>query len=89
MFTHEDLIKFYKLFMRYNPASNNIGVVEREKFNRLVKIIKQEYKNNLRVRVILNEQHTKLTILENEIETTYILIQEPEDLRGRFFRKYI
>lgn len=89
MFTHEDLVKFYELHIHHDLTSNNIGVVEREKFNRLVKMIKQEYKNNLRVRVMLNEDHTKLTIIENEIETTYILIQEPQDLRGRFFRKYI
>lgn len=89
MFTHEDLIKFYQLYLHYNVASNNIGVVDREKFNRLYKLIRKENQNNLNVRIILNEEHTKFTILENELEVTYILIQEPVDMRGRFFRKYI
>jgi len=89
MFTREDLVKFYELHIHYDIASNNIGVIEKEKFNRLIRMIRKEYKNNTRVKVILNENHNKLTIIENELETTYILIQKPQDLRGKFFRKYI
>lgn len=89
MFSHEDIVKFYQLLIRYNPASNNIGVVEKDKFQRLFRLIKKEYKNKPNVRIILNTDKTKFTILENELETTYILIQKPEDMIGRFFRKYI
>ena len=89
MFTREDLVKFYELHIHYDIASNNIGVIEKEKFNRLIRMIKREYKNNTKVKVMLNENHNKLTIIENELETTYILIQKPQDLRGKFFRKYI
>lgn len=89
MFIREDLVKFYELHIHYDIASNNIGVIEKEKFNRLIRMIKREYKNNTKVKVMLNENHNKLTIIENELETTYILIQKPQDLRGKFFRKYI
>ena len=89
MFTHEDLIKFYLFHTHYNKASNNIGVIEKEKFNRLFKMIKQEHKNNPRVRIMMNSDKTKFSIFENEMETTYVLIQEPIDLRAKYFRKYI
>lgn len=89
MFTHEDLIKFYLLNTHYNIASNNIGVIDKEKFNKLFKMIKRENKNNINVRIMLNETKTKFTIMENGMETTYIYIETPQDLRGLYFRKYI
>ena len=89
MFTHEDLIKFYKLFMRYNPASNNIGVVDRHKFLEVYDLVKKEYRNKPNVRIMMNQDKNKFTILDNGLETTYILIQRDSDMIGRFFRKYM
>lgn len=89
MFTHDDLVKFYMFHIHYNIASNNIGVIDKDKFNRLFRMIKRENKNNFNVRIILNEDKTKFTILENDMETSYIYIETPQDLRGNYFRKYI
>lgn len=89
MFTHEDLVKFYLLYSHYDIASNNIAVIDRDKFNRIFRLIKKECKNKVNTRLILNETKTKFTIIENELETTYVYIETPQDLRGRFFRKYI
>ena len=89
MFSHDDLVKFYILYTHYNIVSNNIGVIEKDKFNRLFRMIKRENKNNSNVRIMLNETKTKFTVIENGLETTYIYIETPQDLRGRYFRKYI
>ena len=89
MFTHEDLVKFYKLLLRYNPTSNNIGVIDKNKFKEIYEITRKEYKDKSNVKMILNNERTKFTILHNEIETTYILIEKDQDMIGRFFRKYI
>lgn len=89
MFTREDIRKFYELYMRYDTTSNNIGVVDKHRFEEIYKLMKERYKDNPNVRIMLNEERTKLTVLEKEIDTTFILIRDPQDMRGRFFRKYI
>lgn len=89
MFTHEDLIKFYKLLLRYNPASNNIGVVDKHKFWELYDTVKKEYKYKPNVKIIMSQSRNKFTVLDNGLETTYILIEKDQDMIGRFFRKYI
>lgn len=89
MFTHEDLIKFYRLLLRYNPASNNIGVIDKNKFKEIYEITRNEYKNKPNVRIMMNQDKNKFTILDNGLETTYILIKKDQDMIGRFFRKYI
>lgn len=89
MFTHEDLVKFYKLLLRYNPTSNNIGVIDKNKFKEIYEITRKEYKDKPNVRIMMNQDKNKFTILDNGLETTYILIKKDQDMIGRFFRKYI
>ena len=89
MFTHEDLVKFYKLLLRYNPTSNNIGVIDKNKFKEIYEITRKEYKAKPNVRIMMNQDKNKFTILDNGLETTYILIEKDQDMIGRFFRKYI
>ena len=89
MFTHEDLVKFYKLLLRYNPTSYNIGVIDKNKFKEIYEITRKEYKDKPNVRIMMNQDKNKFTILDNGLETTYILIKKDQDMIGRFFRKYI
>ena len=87
MFTREDIRKFYELYNRYDTKSTNIGVVDRYKFNEIYDLMKKRYKDNPNVRIMLNENKTKLKILEKEIDTTFVLITDLQDMKGRFFRK--
>ena len=64
MFTHEDLVKFYKLLLRYNPTSNNIGVVDKHKFWELYDTVKKEYKYKPNVKIIMSQSRNKFTVLE-------------------------
>ena len=90
MLTKSDIINFYKLHLRYDPSSPNIGVVgSHKRFIELVKEIQKIYKNKPNAFIKLNSNRTKLTVLYNDIETSYIYIENDDSLSGNRFRKYM
>lgn len=90
MLDKEDIIKFYMLYERLNPLSNNIGVFgTKDRFFKLITTIQKEYKKNKNAKIIINQLRNKITILEDDKETCYIHITHCNQLCGLFFRKYI
>lgn len=84
-----DIIKFYILYRHYNPISNNIGIIgDTNRFKNYIKDILKALRKS-RCRVISNEDKTKYTIIKDNIEYTYALIRNTDDLKGLYFKKFI
>lgn len=88
----DDLVKFYELNHRLSENSPNVGIIgDRKTFRRKIKeILKVSGISNRRTNsVFVSDGGNRLTIIINDIEVTYIQIETLQDLRGRYFRKYI
>jgi hypothetical protein len=89
MLNKDDLIKFYALYYHYKPLSPNIGIIGTHKnFLEIAKKIMKLYKSK-KVFIMLNPTKTKLTIIEDGIETSYIYLSDLSSLEGNYFRKYM
>lgn len=87
-FTERDLIIFYELHNRINLKSRNIGVLgDSKKFKRIIKDIYKQHKE--KGMQVLSVKDDKYIFIINDIEYSYIKIETLQDLRGRYFRKYI
>jgi len=90
MLNRDDIIKFYELHSRLSPTSSNIGVVgNRHRFEILVRDLLKRYKKDKNVKIRINPLKTHINIIQNDVETNFIHIQDLNDLTGRFFRKYM
>lgn len=84
----EDIIKYWELKEHYNQASPNIGIIGDNKyFKRKVKSIIKKIKHY--DFIYANKELTRYTIINNGIETTYIQLENLEDLKDIYFKKYI
>lgn len=85
----DDVIKFYALNFKLDFSSPNIGVIgSNEKFKLITNKIIEQYKDK-KVSILMNKANTKLTIIYNDYEITYIHIKETKDLFNKYFKKYI
>lgn len=88
----EDIIKFYELSSRISPISPNIGIIgDKKHFNLRVEEIltSSGLKKRKAEGVTVYRSIGRLTIIVGDIETTYIQVETLQDLRGRYFKKFI
>lgn len=86
----DDVVKFYTFLQRYNEGSPNIGVTgKKSRFDNIIKVLYKDYKKNKNAKIIINPQRTKITILEDGQEKSYVYIGNSDNMTGYKFRKYI
>lgn len=84
-----DIIKFYTLYSHYNPLSNNIGIIgDLKTFNDYIKKVDKSFEK-IKYNKFFNEDKTKYTIICDDIEYSYVMIQTTEDLKNLYFKKFI
>ena len=83
-----DIEKFYYLHTRFNELSSNIGVVANQKeFDKKMKPIIHRIKH-IKGAKCYKTSNTLVTFIGNE-ETTFVRIQDTNDLIGRTFRRFM
>lgn len=84
-----DLIMFYELLSRYSKTSTNIAVTGTEKeFKTKMQNILKSIKDYDYMRYS-NTHRPKYMIVKDDIEQTYIHIQNTDDMKGLYFRKFM
>lgn len=87
--TQNDLIIFYDLLHHYNITSPNIAIIGNEKeFKKKMKAIIKANKD-YDVLYQTKTKPLKCTIIKNDIEKTYIHIEQTDDMKELYFRKFI
>ena len=83
----DDIKKFYALYIRYNTNCFNIGVVgDSRKFKKYTSNAIKQFKDSADV-IIKNDKIVR--ILDDDIEYCYIQIEDTDDLKGKYFRKFV
>ena len=84
-----DVVKFYELYNHFDIISRNIGIIgDNNKYQKYLSSIITSLQGKP-IRIINNELNTKCTILIDDIEYTYIHIQDYKDMYGKKFRKFV
>ena len=84
----EDIIKYWELKEHQNDISSNIGIIgDKKYFKKKVKAILKKLKHY--DFMYANKELTRFTIINNRIETTYIQLENLEDLKDMYFKKYL
>ena len=84
----DDLIKHLALSEHTKLESPNIGIIGDDKyFKRKMKSILRRTKHY--DFMYANKELTRYTLINNNIETTYIKIENLSDLENTYFRRYL
>lgn len=86
----DSIVMFYELLGRFDRTSPNIGVTgTKREFEAYIKKITKAIPKNKGIKLIINPSRTKVTILQDDIEITYIHIENTDNMVGYKFKKYI